>query len=123
MAIPKYYELFNFLLTAIKDLGGEATNLELEEKVAKKLQLTDQEIAEQHPSNKNQYKRTELQYQLAWARTYLKVYGLIDSSKRGAWLLTTKGKAIETVDASQVMAFVNRYSRDKRENLEKTHLE
>ena len=101
MVIPKYDGLFNPLLEAIKELGGSASIAELEEEVAQNLHLTDKEIAEP-----NDERRTKLQYRLAWARTYLKAYGLLDNSERGVWVLTAKGKDIDSVDPRQVTRFV-----------------
>ena len=101
MAIPKFDELFNPVLEAIKKLGGSASISELDEEVTKNLHLTDQEIAQAHNG-----RMTELEYQLAWARSYLKAYELLDNSQRGIWVLTAKGKDIDTVDPRQVTRFV-----------------
>jgi len=95
--IPRYDSLFNPTLQAIKRLGGSASIPELEEEVIKSLNLTDAEIADPHDE-----RRTKLQYRLAWARTYLKRYGLLDNSERGIWVLTIKGKEVDTVDPRQV---------------------
>lgn len=37
-----------------------------------------------------------------WAKTYLKNYGAIESSKRGSWSLTEKGRTLQTVDRKEV---------------------
>lgn len=109
MAIPQYHALFNPLLEAIKELGGSASIAELDEKVAQSPNLTDQEIAEPHDN-----RRTELQYRLAWARTYLKAYGLLDNSARGVWVLTPKGKEIGTADPRHVTHFVQDLKRTQK---------
>ena len=49
---------------------------------------------------------TEIEYRLAWARTYLKKYGLIENSSRGVWTLTPKAEAVTTVDPSEVVKWV-----------------
>jgi restriction system protein len=112
MSLPKYDSLFNPLLEAIKKLGGSASISELDEEVAKSLHLTDEEISQPHDE-----RRTELQYRLAWARTYLKAYGLLDNSERGVWVLTPKGKDTDAVDQRQVVRFVNEQSRVKKGKL------
>jgi len=101
MSIPKSDELFNPILEAIRKLGGSASISELDEEVTKNLHLTDKEIAEAHNE-----RITELEYHLAWARSYLKAYELLDNSQRGIWVLTAKGKDIDTVDPRQVTRFV-----------------
>ena len=112
MAIPRYEDLFNPLLEALKELGGSASIAELVEEVAQNLHLTDKEIAEAHDE-----RRTKLQYRLAWVRTYLKVYGLLDNSERGVWVLTTKGKDIDAVDPRQVTRFVHDLKKGQRNKL------
>ncbi|HEU0003801.1 MAG TPA: restriction endonuclease [Ktedonobacteraceae bacterium] len=97
MTIPKKEELYNPALNAIKKLGGSASISELDEEVIKNLHLTDKEIAEAHNE-----RMTELEYQLAWTRTYLKAFGLFDNTERGVWVLTSKGKDIDVVDPRQV---------------------
>ena len=39
--------------------------------------------------------RTKFGYGLAWARNYLKRYGVIEQSAIGIWILTPEGKRIE----------------------------
>jgi restriction system protein len=112
MAIPRYEDLFNPLLEAIKELGGSASIAELVEEFAQNLHLTDKEIAEAHDE-----RRTKLQYRLAWVRTYLKAYGLLDNSERGVWVLTTKGKDIDVVDPRQVTRFVHDLKKGQRSKL------
>ncbi len=112
MAIPKRDELFNPLLITIKSLGGSASIPELDEGMIKNLRLTEKDIAEPHSQ-----RQTKLQYELAWARTYLKAYGLLDNSERGVWVLTAKGKDIGTVDPRQVVRFVQDLSKGKKSRL------
>lgn len=107
MPVPRYRDLFNPMLAAIKRLGGSASISELDEEVTRQLGLTDEEIAEPHDE-----RRTELEYQLAWARTYLKGYGLLDNSERGVWVLTPRGKDVDAVDPRRV----ERLFRDQRRN-------
>ena len=112
MSIPKYDELFNPLLEAMKKLGGSASVTELNEEVTKCLDLTDKEIAEPHNE-----RMTVLQYRLAWTRSYLKAYGLLDNSERGVWVLTPKGNDADAVDPRQIVRFVQERSRGKKGKL------
>ena len=97
MAVPKYDDLFNPLLKAIHNLGGSASLSEQEDEVASILGLTENEISEIHRGN-----RTKLDYRLAWARNYLKRYGLLDNSSRGVWSLTAFGRKTTTIDKKEV---------------------
>lgn len=107
MPVPPYDMLFNPLLQALKRLGGSASISELDEEVTTGLGLTSEEIAQPHDE-----RQTKLEYRLAWARTYLKVYGLVDNSTRGVWVLTSKGKEVQEV----VPLEVQRYVRKRRTN-------
>lgn len=110
MSIPKYDALFNPLLQAIHKLGGSASVSEQEDEVATLLKLTDAEIAEVHRGN-----RTKLSYRLAWARNYLKRYGLIDNSSRGVWTLTAEGQRRQSLDKNEVKKFVQSINKQDKE--------
>lgn len=101
MPVPKYDELFNPLLQAFRELGGSASVTELEERVASILKLSEEDISIIHKGN-----RTRFSYNLAWARTYLKKFGLIDNSSRGVWALTPQGQQTHRVDPEEIKRFV-----------------
>jgi restriction system protein len=108
VAVPKFDALFNPMLQAIKKLGGSASIAELDEEITNSLHLTDEDIAEPHGE-----RGTELQYRLAWARSYLKAFGLLDNTGRGVWVLTEKGQHLGAVDPRQVTRFVRGSTRGK----------
>jgi restriction system protein len=101
MAIPKYDDFFNPLLKAMHILGGSASIAEQEDNVASILKLSEKEIAEIHKDN-----RTKLSYRLAWARNYLKRFGLLYNSQRGVWALTSKGQKTKKVIKTEVKKFI-----------------
>ena len=113
MAVPNYDDLFNPLLQAIRDLGGSAGIEEQEIKVAQILRLTEKDVSEIHRGN-----RTKLSYRLAWARNYLKRYGLLENSRRGIWALTPKGLETNEVnkeEVNQTVKALDKAERKKRE--------
>ena len=83
---PTQLELVEPVFAVLVDLGGSATIDELRDKIIEKLHLTDDVVDEPHKGSASQ--QTELEYQLAWARTRLKNYGAIINSKRGVWMIT-----------------------------------
>jgi restriction system protein len=113
MPIPERTALFNPLIRALRELGGSASIQELENSVGRDLQLSEADMGEIHRGN-----QTKLSYNLAWARTYLKQYGILENSVRGVWALTEKGNSTEAVRPSDVIAFVQQQSRIKRESEE-----
>lgn len=101
MAVPKYDEMFNPLLQALRNLGGSASITEQEDEVASLLKLSEADLSEIHRGN-----RTKFSYRLAWARNYLKRFGLLDNSSRGVWTLTSDGHKKISVDKNEVKRFV-----------------
>lgn len=99
----KYYDLFNPTLKALKKLGGSGSISEIEEQMINILQLSEDAVNEIHRES-----TTKLTYRSAWARNYLKKYGLIENSSRGVWALTENGQKIETVDKTKVKKAVNK---------------
>jgi restriction system protein len=114
MAIPKYDDLFNPLLTALHQLGSSASVSELEQNVASILGLSEADMEKPHKGN-----RTQFSYNLAWARTYLKRYGLIENSARGVWALTAEGQKTTSVEKNTVKRKVQEEDRRKREEKKK----
>lgn len=101
MPIPKYDELFNSTLEALRKLGGSGTNDEIEEAVVAILGLSDKDASQIHSGSV-----TELGYRLAWSRNYLKRYGLLENSARSVWSLTKKGQETISVDSRSVNRYV-----------------
>lgn len=110
--VPSYDELLNPALRALHDLGGSASIDEHLEAVIEQLELPAEITEVPHGDDTN---ISELGYRLAWARTYLKKYGLIDNSKRGVWALTPKGVEEKKIDSAAVVRYVREESKKKRE--------
>lgn len=85
---PITRELIIPTFKALKELGWSGTIAEIYEIILnnKELCLTGEMIAEPHLGSTRQ---TELEYQLAWARTYLKNYGIITNTARRVWMITS----------------------------------
>lgn len=99
---PTYTDLIVPTYKALLELGGSGNNNEIYEQIIKDLQLSDEAVDESHLGNENQ---TELQYQLAWARTYLKNYGVIINSTRSVWSITSDYTGGVELDHKEVVAF------------------
>lgn len=109
MAVPAYDDLFNPLLDAIRTLGGSASIPEQERTVAELLKLSDKDVSEIHRAN-----QTKLGYRLAWARTYLKRYGLLQNSDRAVWSLTPVGLKTPRVAKEEVKRFIKELDRKEQ---------
>jgi 5-methylcytosine-specific restriction protein B len=102
MSVPYFEELLQPTLNALHQLGGVQAIKAIDKQVIQSLALASEDIVQPHGDTK----QTELEYRLAWARTYLKHYGLIVNPKRGAWTLTEQGQTAGEVDPKAVTTFV-----------------
>jgi restriction system protein len=102
--VPKFQELMNPLLKALRSLGGSGSINEIYDKVVELERLPEKVLAIPHDPERST--RTEIEYRLAWARTWLKKYGLVENSSRGVWALTAKAKEAESVDPKEVVPSV-----------------
>lgn len=94
---PQAEDLLWPTLTAMRELGGSATIRELDEKVAQRERFGEDVQSLPHGEDGRQ---TELEYRLAWARTYLRGIGAITNSSRGVWSVTERGRALSSAEVT-----------------------
>ena len=83
----------------------------MKERVVTILKVPEEVASQLHdPDYSNE---TELEYRLAWARTYLKNYGVLERSGRGVWAIKADKQSVETVDSTEVNRFVHALNRPK----------
>lgn len=115
MTLPTFDDLMNPLLKALRVLGGSGSIEEIYSKTVEITGLSEDVLAQLHEPDKSS--QTEVGYRLAWARTYLRKYGLLENSSRGVWSLTEKAKSLESVEPAEVLRFVR--ALDKQETPKK----
>ena len=111
--MPNYSDLINPTLEALQVLGGSATINEIYSEVIKNMHLSERIVDFQHSDKSSQ---TEIQYRLAWARTYLKIYGVIEKTQRGVWAILPEHKDTHSVDIDECVNTVRSLSADKKDN-------
>lgn len=97
----KFDDLFNPTLQALHNLGGSGSVDEVEDEVAKILNLTEDEVNALYKGT-----TTSFSYRLGWTRNYLKGFGLLENSSRGVWALTGAGLKTKEVNKTEVKRFV-----------------
>ncbi|WP_243546226.1 restriction endonuclease [Pseudodesulfovibrio tunisiensis] len=115
MIIPKYHEMVIPTLTVIDELGGSGTIQEIAEGVIQLLNLPEEVTSPPHNPEKSS--QTEVEYRLAWARTYLKKVGLIENSKRGVWSFTDKYQRGMKLDAEEIVQTVRGLTKNSRKKV------
>lgn len=115
--IPKYTKLIEPTFEVLKALGGSGSNDEILEGIIQKLEISDDVVDILHLGNRNM---TELSYQAAWARTYLKNYGVISNSSRSVWSITPSYANADSLDEKLIIKTVldARPSANKKYNRE-----
>jgi restriction system protein len=105
--IPRYNELLWTTLCAVRDLGHSARLDEIDERVIEREGFSEEQLAVLH----NEGPRTELEYRLAWTRTYLKKIGALGSAGRGIWETTSLGREISE---DQIEPLFQKYKAERR---------
>lgn len=100
---PGYADLLLDTLKVLSSHGGSASIDEIHDGVVERRKFPDDVVDELHPGSTV---TTELAYNLAWARTYLRKSGLILRSKNGVWALTKLGAEASKSDFIDKRAIV-----------------
>jgi restriction system protein len=103
-SVPTFDALMWPTLQALKAMGGSGNNEELLSKVIEVANIPPDVQAVEHTDRR----QTKLNYNLAWAKTYLKKVGAIDNSSRGVWSITKLGEGLTQAEVSQVPSRVRR---------------
>ena len=102
--IPTFDALFAPLLEALRGLGGSGSVEEIYAKTIEVAGISEEVASELHDPEKSNI--TKVAYRLAWARIYLRKYGLLENSSRGVWSLTAKGNSTLKVDSAEIVKAV-----------------
>lgn len=103
---PQIPFFFAPTLKALDDLGGSGSNEEIYNRVLTITQLSTDVIDIMH-----NFTMTEVEYRLAWAKTYLKNYGAIENSRHRVWALTAKGMKMlkdNSIDPKDIYSFTSK---------------
>jgi restriction system protein len=98
-----YSNLVVPLLDALKALGGSGLPREVSDKMAEMLDIPENITSELLPSGALKFHN-----RVAWTRNYLAREGLLDSSKRGVWVLTEKGRTA-SYNAEQAREMIDKW--------------
>lgn len=102
--VPTFDELMWPTLVALREMGGSASNEELLSKVVTVANLSDDVMSVIHTDGR----QPRVQYNLAWAKTYLKKAGALENSMRGVWSLTEMGESLTQSDVATVPGIIRK---------------
>jgi restriction system protein len=108
-SVPTFDSMLLPTIQALQILGGSGTTEEILEKVVQILNVPDKILEILHGSTS----QTEIEYRLAWSRTYLKKYGLLQNSSRGVWSLVSTSIDLDNLQAKEIVKVVKNASKIK----------
>lgn len=97
--VPNIPALLWPTLRGIRDIGGSGTIDEINDRVVELESFDEAQQAVLHLDGP----RTEIEYRLAWARTYLKGMGALVNSERGIWSVTETGREVAEADVPRLL--------------------
>jgi restriction system protein len=114
---PEFIRFFHPILSILRESGDVGTPSEI---VDRSIELAGVSEQEQQAVNKNGQSR--IRNQVHWARQYLVWAGYLDSSRRGIWSLTEKGRTVDlsSFDPLHVFKAVQREKTGARQQTDRT---
>lgn len=95
MSLQDYnFEIFlHPVLSTLDELGGSASNDEIETKITEKFGFRDEDIDATYVSlGRGKKDVSYIIDKIAWARSYLKMAGLVKQETRGVWIINEAGR-------------------------------
>jgi len=110
VTLPPYTDLLWPTVQAVIELGGSGVIEEIDSAVIDRTGLSEEARAVLHGDGPG----TEIEYRLAWARTYLKGMGLLSNTRRGVWSVTDRGRAVREHEIKPMQVAYTAEKRRKR---------
>jgi len=106
--LPTFDELIVPTVKALLSLGGSGTVEEINNKVYEIATIPENILQIPHGEEGT---TNEVDYRLAWSRTYLKKFGLLENSARGIWALSKADIDINKLDPTEIKRTVREQAR------------
>jgi restriction system protein len=101
--LPSFDQLIVPTVKAIQELGGSGSTEEINSKVYVIAEISDEILQISHGEDGTV---SEVDYRLAWSRTYLKKFGLLENSSRGIWALSKADIDVTKLDHVEIVKTV-----------------
>jgi restriction system protein len=100
--LPKYDDLFKPTLETLTKLGGSGSIEELDEALTAAIGASQEQLDVTYPKSG----AAVLPARMKWARSYLKIAGLVANPKQGVWVLTDEGRIAATKSPAELKQIV-----------------
>ncbi|MBA3576955.1 MAG: restriction endonuclease [Sphingomonas sp.] len=103
LPLPKVEDFYVPTARALRALGGSASIEEIQDWLTESEGLTQEQLDQVYPTSGAQI----IPDRMSWARSYLKIAGLVESGGRGIWVLTDDGRqAVDTLNDAALRRLV-----------------
>jgi restriction system protein len=109
--LPPYKDLLLPVIQAVADLGGTAHAREISEWLVEHLGFADDAVALEYPNRPGE---SILLDRMAWARSYDKLGGLVETPQRGLYVLTAEGRRVLSLPEAEARTVVDEMDRQVR---------
>lgn len=107
LTVPSFDELLLPTVKALVKLGGSGSVEEINNLVYEIAKIPDEVLQIPHSESDT---RKEVDYRLAWSKTYLKKFGLLENSSRGIWALLKADIDVSNLDTNEIVRYVRERS-------------
>ncbi len=107
--VPAFHTFMSPLLEVLRESPTPLSIEEADRRILARLTLPAEVLAIPHGE-----RGTEVEYRIAWARTWLKKAGLVTNPSRGKWTVTEQGRSAGPVDPGALVAEVSQAYRASR---------
>ena len=101
--LPKYDDLFKPTMEALTKLGGSGSIEEIDDAMISAIGASPEQLDVSYPKSGV----AVLPDRMSWARSFLKIAGLIANPKRGVWVLTEEGRIAAKKPNAELRQIVN----------------
>ena len=101
--LPKYDDLFKCTLEVLARLGGSGSIEEIDDAMISAIDASQEQLNVSYPKSGV----AVLPDRMSWARSFLKIAGLIANPKRGVWVLTEDGRIAARKPNAELKQIVN----------------
>ncbi len=105
-ALPKYDDFMLPTLRALHDLGGSASIEEIQDRLITLMGIAPEQMEAAYPKSGALIAPDRM----SWARSHLKIAGLLKSAGKGIWVLTDQGREAMGLAPAQLKAHVKKLS-------------
>lgn len=104
--LPKFDDFMLPTLQAVRQLGGSASIEEIQDRLISAMALTPDQMEAAYPKSGALIGPDRM----SWARSHLKIAGLLKNAGKGIWVLTDLGREAVDMTPSQIKAHVKKLS-------------